>query len=247
MKAPKWIMRPVLIFALTLVVAAAAYAVYHRVGGGEVMERRAIEDVITRMPVAELAVYDFTFEIISRATRNEAGNAAALVLSAGLIGEGTSTAILYRGCVSVRYGVDLASLASSPWRYSITRDSIEILLPPPGPVGKPRVLSDGPCASEVLDVYAKKSFLKPETWFNDPVTLDLQKLLREQYQLLAAGWASRFGLDALSRARTREVMGVFLSPVARGRRVNVSFEGDPSSVLILNAPAGGGAKDGGGK
>lgn len=237
MNMPLWIKKSALIFLVALLVMAAAYAVYFQVEGRHVVERRAIEQSILRMPVAELAVYDFTFEIISRATRTEAGNTAVMVLSAGLMGKGTSTAILYRGCVSVRYGVDLASLASSPWRYSIHPDSIDIRLPEPGPIGKPRVLSSGPCASEVLDVYARKSFLKPETWFDDPVTLDLQKLLREEYQALAPGWASRFGLDALSRERTREVMSVFLAPVARGRKINISFDEEATQPQTSGGPA----------
>ena len=235
---PLWIRKSGLIFLIALLVMAAAYAAYFQIEGRAKLERRAIEETITRMPVAELAVYDFTFEIISRATRNESGNTAALVLTAGMIGKGTSTAILYRGCVNVRYGVDLATLATSPWRYAITRDAVDIVLPDPGPIGKPRVLSSGPCTSEVLDVYSKKSFLKPDTWFNDPVTLDLQKLLREEYQELAPGWAGRFGLDSLTRERTREVMSVFLAPVARGRKVSISFDSEAQRApQLVNAPA----------
>jgi hypothetical protein len=207
-------------------VAVAALVFLWRGERMKSLNREGIERMAARLPLAELAVSEFTIEIISRAARTERGATVLRVLSGGAFGADMRTAILYRGCVRVTYGVDLAGFAPGDGRVRVTDDEIELRVPRPRVIGLPRVLNTGACASEVLDVLSSRPLSRPGTWFSDPVTHDLQALLRAEYQTQAARWAERYGVEALVRQRTGGVLAAWLAPVAGGRRITVVFEGD---------------------
>lgn len=174
----------------------------------------SVAKTLAGFPVAELAVHEYTFEVFARASENRTGNFGYKVLSAGLLNPDSEVQILYRCGVGIRYGIDLKDLAG---RYLVTSDRIDVELPPPTVIGKPRIINIGEPASELIAVKHNNLIKKPDT-------MELESYIRSRCQELAAAWPMEFGLDRLARDRTRNVIRQTLAGRTGGRKVTVRFE-----------------------
>ncbi|MBU0568076.1 DUF4230 domain-containing protein [bacterium] len=173
------------------------------------------EKILAQTPIAELAVYDFIFSIITKASENESGNISLLIVSGELLGKDIKTEILYRGCVRMKYGVNLAYLG--PDKFKIDDNTIRITLPKPCIIGFAEILNEGSCTSEVLAAKSNK-------WLSRPNTVDLEQRVRRQYQETAPSWVKRFGLEQLVRDRTKEVLKLFLSESIKDKEIIIEFD-----------------------
>ena len=107
-------------------------------------------DLLKVVPVYDLILQEATFDIITQAKFDEQGSPMLYFASAGTFGQTQSKLVLFRGCVQIRYGVNMADS-----KLEVTLDgngSILVKLPEPRIIGNPIVLTEPPCQSHIMDV-----------------------------------------------------------------------------------------------
>ena len=95
--------------------------------------------VLKSVNIQKLTVYKLSFEVITRVSETEEGDVSVQFLSGGLLGKDRKTAILYRACLEMRYGIDLPKLTDQ--YYQLDADTIKITLPPPRVIGLPQLVT----------------------------------------------------------------------------------------------------------
>ncbi len=175
-------------------------------GCGKPAETPAPRDpraVLRSVPIARLAVCDFTLDVITQAAEDQKGG-AVLQISGGRIPEGgDGLQILYRGGVRVTCGVRLEALKDENIR--VEGRNVTVTLPNPDLIDRPKVLNEGPYRSAVLDTKNDTSW-----WLFRKDTSGLEHLVREAYQREAGAWITRFGFDEVIKERVREVLRCLL-------------------------------------
>ena len=95
--------------------------------------------VLKSVNIQELTVYKLSFEVITRVRETEEGNINVQFLSGGLLGKESTIEILYRGCLEMRYGIDIPELTDQ--YYQLDADTIKVTLPPPRVIGSPQFVT----------------------------------------------------------------------------------------------------------
>jgi hypothetical protein len=125
-------------------------------------------------------------------------------------------AVLQEVTISVEYGIDLDTI--SPERIELGDKSVTLRLPPPAPVGTPRIDLD---RSPTIDRQTNGSKQDAE-WTR------LQHLAFEDAQRNVAGWVREAGLEASLREQSRCVIREFVQALA-GADVTVHVVYDDES------------------
>ena len=88
--------------------------------------------------VHELILQEAVLDIITKAEIDEGGNPVLYFVSAGTMGNSKNKQVLFRGCIQIRYGVDMSGTM-----LEVTSDgngTILLTLPEPHIIGNPVVL-----------------------------------------------------------------------------------------------------------
>ena len=167
--------------------------------------------VLKSVNIQKLTVYNLFFEVITRVSETEEGDISVWLLSGGLLGKDSKTEILYRGCLKMRYGIDLPELTDQ--YYQLDADAIKIILPPPGVIGLPQLVTTDVCATDVIDT-------RPDRID----TRDIVGRTRSQLQEKLPEWVRQNGFDEKARERTEQILKGLLDGLFPDRRISISFD-----------------------
>ena len=171
--------------------------------------------VLKSVNIQKLTVYKLSFEVITRVRETEEGDISLQFLSGGLLGKESTTEILYRGCLEMRYGIDIPELTDQ--YYQLDADPIKITLPPPRVIGSPQFVTTADCATGVIDT-------RTDTWFSDPSTRHIVKYTRIKLQENLPEWLRRYGFDEKVRERTEQIIKGLFESLFPDREFSLSFD-----------------------
>ena len=171
--------------------------------------------ILKSVNIQELTVYKLSFEVITRVGETEEGNISVQFLSGGLLGKESTTEILYRGCLEMRYGIDIPELTDQ--YYQLDADTIKITLPPPRVIGSPQFVTTADCATDVIDT-------RTDTWFSSPSTIDIVKYTRIELQENLPEWVRQYGFDEKVRERTEQIIKGLFESLFPDLGISISFD-----------------------
>jgi hypothetical protein len=158
--------------------------------------------ILSRFPVHDLILQEVNFDIITKAQLDDAGNPILYFVSAGAFGRGSTKLILFRGCVRVRYGLNLTNL--QPDVSDVDRGVITIHLPQPQIIGQPIILTEPNCESRILDVQG-------EGWWAGYVQrAEVQTRIHQEYAKNAPRLCDGLDLERKTKERAEQVLRAFL-------------------------------------
>lgn len=174
-------------------------------------------DLLKVVPVYDLILQEATFDIITQAKFDEQGSPMLYFASAGTFGQTQSKLVLFRGCVQIRYGVNMADS-----KLEVTLDgngSILVKLPEPRIIGNPIVLTEPPCQSHIMDV-------RGEGWWagriaRAEVTNQIAQAYVQNFPLLCAS----LGLEQKTKERAEQVLRAFLKPLLQDKQLVIQWTG----------------------
>ncbi len=171
--------------------------------------------VLESINIQKLTVYKTSVEVITRATEGEDGNISVQLLTGGLLGRDKRTEILYRGCLDMRYGLDLPELTDK--HYQVDADLIKLTLPPPRVIGSPQFVAREDCITDVIRT-------RSSNWFFSPDTTDIVKYTRIALQEKLPEWMRRYNFDEKVQERTEQVIKDLLESFFPGHKIAITFD-----------------------
>ena len=171
--------------------------------------------VLKSFNIRKLTVYKLSFEVITRVSETEEGNISVHFLSGGLLGKKSSTEILYRGCLEMRYGIDIPKLTDQ--YYQLDADTIKLTLPPPRVIGSPQLVTTDDCATNMIDT-------RTDRWFPSPNTTDIVKYTRIKLQENLPEWVRQHGFDEKGRERTEQIVRGLFESLFPDLGISISFD-----------------------
>ena len=178
--------------------------------------------VLKSIDIQKLTAYNLSLEVITRVSETEDGNVSVQLLSGGLLGKDKNTEILYRGCLEMRYGIDIPELTSQ--HYQLDADTINITLPSPRVIGSPQFVATDDCVTDVIGT-------RPDTWFSSPDTIDIVKYARIQLQEKLPEWVRQNGFDEKVRDRTEQIIKGLFESLFPDHGIAISFDDSESESL----------------
>lgn len=164
---------------------------------------------LTQLPVHDLVLQEATFDIITKARLDDGGSPVLYFMSAGAFGTGDAKLVLFRGCVRVRYGLNMVHV--TPEECDVTDGILTIRLPAPQVIGNPVILTDDTCESRILDVQG-------EGWWAGYVQrAEVQTRIHQEYAKNAAHLCDGLGMEQKTKERAEQVLRAFLLPVLKAR------------------------------
>jgi len=172
--------------------------------------------LLSSLPVHDLILQEATFDIITKARLDKAGNPVLYFVSAGAFGMGDATLILFRGCVRVQYGLNLNRVG--PDCCSVDKNVLTVRLPQPQIIGNPVILTDSMCESRILDVQG-------EGWWAGYVRrADIQTRIHQEYAKNAARLCEGLGMEQKTKERAEQVLRAFLQPVLNAQKLTLVIQ-----------------------
>lgn len=174
-------------------------------------------ELLKVVPVYDLILQEATLDIITQAKFDEQGSPLLYFASAGTFGQTQSKLVLFRGCVQIRYGVDMADS-----KLEVTSDgngSILVKLPEPRIIGNPIILTEPPCQSRILDVQG-------EGWWAGKIArAEVTNHIAQAYVVNAPKLCAGLGLEQKTKERAEQVLRAFLKPVLGGKQLVIQWTG----------------------
>ncbi len=173
-------------------------------------------ELLKVVPVYDLILQEATLDIITQAKFDEQGNPLLYFASAGTFGQTQSKSVLFRGCVQIRYGVDMTDT-----KLEVTSDgngSILVKLPKPRIIGNPIILTEPPCQSRILDVQG-------EGWWAGRIPrAEVTNQIAQAYVQNAPKLCAGLGLEQKTKERADQVLRAFLKPVLQDKQLIIQWE-----------------------
>ena len=174
------------------------------------------QELLRMVAVHELILQEAVLDIITKAQIDEGGNPVLYFVSAGAFGNTKLKQVLFRGCIQIRYGVDMSGTV-----LEVTSDgngTILLKLPEPKIIGNPVVLTEPPCQSRILDVTG-------EGWWAGRIArAEVQHRIHQEYVKNAARLCDGLGLEGKTKERAEQVLRAFLKPVLNGKNLVILWE-----------------------
>jgi len=171
--------------------------------------------ILKSVNIQQLTVYSLLFEVITRVSETEEGAISVQLLSGELLGKDTITEILYRGCLKLRYGIDIPELTDQ--HYQLNADTIKITLPPPHVIGLPQLVTTDDCATDVIDT-------RSSNWVFSPETRNIVKYTRIELQEKLPEWVRQYGFNEKAQDRTEQVLKDLFESHFPNRGISISFD-----------------------
>lgn len=169
--------------------------------------------LISAVSAQDLILQQVTFDIITKATLDEAGNPVLYFASAGMFGKGASKIILFKGCLQIRYGIRLDGLIEKS--CSINNGVLTLDLPAPQIIGDPVILTDSSCESRILDIQG-------EGWWAGYVQkAKVQTQIHQAYIKNAPSLCESLGIEQKTKERAEHVIEALLLPVLKGQNLKL--------------------------
>ena len=177
----------------------------------ELSPQQRTQELLRVVAVHELILQEAILDIITKAEIDEHGNPVLYFVSAGSFGNTKLKQVLFRGCLQIRYGVDMAGTV-----LEVTSDgngTILLKLPDPRIIGNPVVLTETPYQSVILDVIG-------EGWWAGRIArAEVQNQIHLEYVKSAAKLCDGLGLEQKTKERAEQVLRAFLKPVLDGKNL----------------------------
>ena len=168
------------------------------------------------VPVYDLILQEATLDIITQAKFDEQGSPLLYFASAGTFGQTQSKLVLFRGCVQIRYGIDMADS-----KLEVTSDgngSILVKLPEPRIIGNPIILTEPPCQSHIMAVQG-------EGWWSGKIPrAEVTNQIAQAYVQNAPKLCAGLGLEQKTKERAEQVLRAFLKPVLQDKQLLIQWE-----------------------
>ena len=119
---------------LTMTLFHLTHSTWYPQGENTPSPQEQTRELLKVVPVYDLILQEATLDIITQAKFDELGSPLLYFASAGTFGQTESKLVLFRGCVQIRYGVDMTNS-----QLEVTSDgngSILVKLPEPRIIGK---------------------------------------------------------------------------------------------------------------
>ena len=205
-----------LLLVLLLALFMARGSVIRRFTQGVENHRMEPIELLSSFPVQELILQEATFDVITKAQLDEGGHPVLYFASAGAFGQSTSKLVLFRGCVRVRYGVNLKAVSAQS--ISEQNGTLTLHLPEPQVIGNPVILTEPPYQSRILDVQG-------EGWWAGYVRrADIQTRIHQQYAKNAAKLCDGLGMEQKTKERAEQVLRAFLQPVLKEKGLTIVIQ-----------------------
>ena len=187
--------------------------------------------ILRRFPVHDLILQEVTFDIITKVRLDEAGNPVLYFSSAGTFGKGAVKLILFRGCVRVRYGLNLTNL--QPDTSDVDRGVITIILPQPQIIGQPIILTEPNCESRILDVQG-------EGWWSGYIQrAEIQTRIHQEYAKNAVRLCNGLDLGRKTKERAEQVLRSFLGELLKEQQLTLVLQWQDENAEERNTGHGG--------
>lgn len=179
-------------------------------------KNREVLRMLNSLPVRELILQEATFDVITMAEISEEGNPILYFVSAGMLGKNDDKQVLFRGCVRIRFGIDLDIVNSET--CSIRDGMLVLQLPLPRMIGNPVILTEPPFESRILDV-------KGEGWWAGYVErAEVQTQIHQEYAKHAAKLCEGLDLENKTMNRAEQVFQAFLEPLLKDKGLDLRIE-----------------------
>ncbi|OQB74710.1 MAG: hypothetical protein BWX92_02937 [Deltaproteobacteria bacterium ADurb.Bin135] len=207
----------VVILLLTMTLFHLTHSAWYPQEDNTPSPQEQTRDLLKVVPVYDLILQEATLDIITQAKFDEQGNPLLYFASAGTFGQTQSKLVLFRGCVQIRYGVDMTDT-----RLEVTSDgngSILVKLPEPRIIGNPIILTEPPCQSRILDVQG-------EGWWAGRIArAEVTNQIGHAYVTNAPKICAGLGLEQKTKERAEQVLRAFLKPLLQDKQLVIQWAG----------------------
>lgn len=221
MKRP--LTRRCLLLLMLLITIVTAIKTGCRAQQEEQVTQHKTQELLRVVAVHELILQEAILDIITKAEIGENGSPVLYFVSAGTMGNPKNKQVLFRGCLQIRYGVDMSGTV-----LEVTSDgngTILLKLPEPRIIGNPVVLTEPPYQSMILDVIG-------EGWWAGRIArAEVQNQIHQEYVKNASVLCDGLGLEEKTKERAEQVLRAFLKPVLADKHLVILWDDNNNTAI----------------